>query len=192
MNFSSWDKLPIKQQITVFGVITILIAYLLYIFILEPQWTQIDTLKTQHQAEKQKVKVVEDFVRNHPDIEGYIFELDTKIVSTDKMLPDSPDISSFVLQMEQLAKDTGVELSYLKPGKTDNKQGYRELSVEMSVKGSFAGMMSFLRKTEEGARYMNIGTISTQISKDGLESKMLAKIYSHGVPTPPAPAAPKK
>lgn len=195
MNFSSWDKLPIKQQLGLFSVSIVLIAYLLYIFILEPQWTHIDELKKQYQVEEQKVKVIETFALAHPDMDGYLFELDNKIIAVDKLLPDTPEVSSFVLQVEQLAQESGVELSYIKPGKVDNKQGYREIAVELSIKGTFPGMMSFLHKTEGGSRFITIGTISTQIGAKGLESKMLAKIYSHGVaaapaatpaPTPPA------
>lgn len=184
MNFLSWDKLQAKQKIAVFGISILVITYLFYSFLLVPEWTRINGLKAQCTTEKQQVKIVEDFVRVHPSPEEYLLELDNKIIEVNKMLPDNPDVSNFLLQVEQLATESGLELIYLKPGKIDNKQGYREIVMEFSIKGNFPGIMNFLHKTENLSRFISITTISMQVGANSLESKIVAKIYSHGV-TPP-------
>ena len=192
MNFVSWDKLQVKHKVSLFGVALVLISYLLYDFLLVPQWTHIDELTAQYNVELQQVKVIEAFAAAHPILEQYILSLDSKIMQVDKMLPDNPEISSFLVQLEQLSRESDVQLSSLKPVKTTNKEGYREIEVEFAIKGRFPQIMSFLSKTENGSRFLSVTNIGMQLGKEGLESKMLAKIYSHGVPAAaPAPVAAK-
>ena len=185
MNFISWEKLQIRHKISLFTVSTFVVIYLLYYFLLVPQWARRDEVTAQYNRELQQVRVVETFVLAHPAPEQYLLELDNKIMQVDKMLPDNPEISNFLVQVEQLSQDCGVQLSYVKPTKTINKEGYREIEVEFAINGSFSHIMSFLSKAENGSRFINVNNIAMQLGKNGLESKLSATIYSHGVPTTP-------
>ena len=185
MNFVSWDKLQVKHKVSLFGISVGIAAYLAYIFLLLPEWTRIDELTAQYNTELQQVKVIENFAQAHPIPEQYLLELDSKIVQVDDMLPDTPEISNFLVQLEQLSRQCGVQLSYLKPTKTVNKVGYREIELEFSIHGSFPQIMNFLSKAENGSRFINVTNIAMQIGKNGLDSKLSAKIYSHGISVTP-------
>lgn len=185
MNLVSWDKLQVKHKVGLFGIGTVVVTYLAYIFLLLPEWTRIDELTAQYNTELQQVKVIEAFAQAHPAPEQHIIELDSKIMQADKMLPDNLEISSFLIEVEQLSRECGVQLSYLKPTKTVNKEGYREIEVELAINGSFSQIMNFLSKTENGSRFISVTNIGIQLGKSGLDSKLLAKIYSYGVPVAP-------
>lgn len=184
MKFSSWNKLQVKYKVSLFAFSAIVVTYLFYSFLLVPKWTLIDELKNQSTIEEQQVNAIESFVNTHPNPEEHLLEMDNKILEANKMLPDTPDLSSFLLQIEQLSTECGLRLAYLKPGKIENKQGYREITIEFSVKGNFAGIMKFLYKTESLSRFISITTINMQLGTTGLENKMVAKIYSYGITTP--------
>jgi len=181
-NVISWNELPVKRKVSLFGLGAIVIIYLAYIFLLLPEWARIDELTAQYNTELQQVKVIETFVLAQPAPEKYLLELDSKIMHVDKMLPDNPEVSSFLLQVEELSRECGVQLSYLKPTKIVNKEGYREIDVEFSIKGSFPHIMNFLSKTENGVRFISVTNIAMQLDKEGLISKLSAKIYSFGAP----------
>jgi len=185
MKFVSWDKLQVKHKVSVFGLSVILAAYFAYIFLLLPEWTRFDELTAQYKVEQQQVKVIEAFALAHPIPEQHLLELDNKIMQVDKLLPDSPEISNFLVELDVLSRECGVQLSYLKPIKVINKEGYREIEVEFSINGRFPQVMSFLSKAENGSRFINLTNIAMQLGKNGLESKLSAKIYSHGVSIAP-------
>jgi len=191
MNFSNWDKLPVKHKVTVFVVSVALVTYLLYDVVLSPQWARMDELAMQQNTELQKVKVVESFVLTHPNPEQYLVELDNKMIQIEKAFPENPDMSSFLVEIQQLAQDGGVQLGYLKAGKIDNKTGYQQLDVELAVVGDYLHIMDFLNRLENGSRFINVTNIAMQVGKDGLTSKLSAKIYSHNVPAAATPANPK-
>lgn len=182
MKFDSWEKLQVKYKIGALGISLVALIYVVYIFLLLPQWTRIDELSAQYNTELQQVKIIETFVVAHPNPEEYLLELDGKIFQANNLMPDHPEISSFLMQLEQLSRENGVQLGYLKLLKTTNKTGYQELDVEFSINGSFTQIMKFLNKTENGIRFIDISNIYMQLDKDGLTSKFTAKIYSYGVP----------
>jgi len=192
MKLISVDTLQTKHKVSLFAIGTVFAIYLFYDFLLVPRWTDIDTLRSQYQMESQQVKVIEAFALAHPNPEEHVTQLDTKIMAVNKMLPDQPEISTFLLQLEQLSKETGVQLSYLKPGKTTNKEGYREIDIEFSISGKFNNIMNFLRKTENETRFMNIHNLGIQLGKNGVETKLAAKIYSYGVTAAPVTGDKKK
>jgi len=185
MKFVSWDKLQVKHKVSLFGIGMVLAIYLAYVCLLLPEWTRMDELTAQYNIELQQVKVIETFAQAHPAPEQHLLELDSKIMQVDNMMPDNPEVSSFLVQVEQLSRDCGVQLSYLKPTKIVNKEGYREITVEFSINGKFPQVMNFLSKTEHGSRFINVTNIAMQLGKNGLESKMSAKIYSYGVSATP-------
>ena len=192
MNVVAWNKIQIKHKIGLFGLGAVLVTYLVYTFLLLPEWTRCDEVTAQYNTELQQVKVIQAFAQAHPNPEQYLLELDRKIMQVDKMLPENPEISSFLVQVEQLAQECGVQLNYLRPTKTVNKEGYREMEVEFSINGSFPQIMNFLSKTENGLRFISVTNIGIQLGKNGLDSKMSAKIYSYGLPAVPVTTNTKK
>ncbi|WP_378956333.1 type 4a pilus biogenesis protein PilO [Pelosinus sp. sgz500959] len=182
MSGTSWKKIQVKHKISFFVIASVLMIYLFYDFLLLPQWTRRDELKTQQNLEQQQVQVVQSFVLAHPNAEQYLTELDRKITQVDMMLPDTPDISRFLLDIEQLSQESGVQLGYFKPGKIITKEGYQEIDIEFSVSGNYMQTMNFLNKAENGLRFINVTSIGIRMEKNTLESKLTAKIYSYGVP----------
>lgn len=182
----------IREKISIFSIIVVLITYVFYDYVLAPQWTHIDELNGQYTSEQQQVKVIKNFVAAHPNQEAFLTELDNKLIHVANLFPDNPEISTALLQFEQLSRDCGVQLNYLKPTKITNreKEGYRDFELEFSINGTFAHNMDFLNKAEHGLRFANITSIAMQLNKKDLESKITAKVYSYGVPAAPASITP--
>jgi Tfp pilus assembly protein PilO len=179
----SWNKTPIKHKFFLFIISIVVISWAIYSFLLLPQWGEIDQLTAQYITERQQIQVIEDFLLVHPNPEQHVVELDNKLLYVNTMLPDNPEISSFLTQVEQLSRECGVQLGYIKPTKVTNKEDYREYEIEISLNGTFIQSMDFLNKFENNSRFTNVTTIAMLVEKSGLESKISAKVYSYGIPT---------
>jgi Tfp pilus assembly protein PilO len=179
----SWDKTPIKHKLFLFIISIVAISWAIYSFLLLPQWSEFDQLTAQYVTERQQIKVIEDFLLVHPNPEQYVVDLDHKLLYVDSLLPDNPEISSLLIQVEQLSRECGVQLGYVKPTMVTNKEGYREFEIEILLNGSFIQSMNFLNKFENNSRFTNVTTIAMLAGKNGLESKISAKVYSYGIPT---------
>jgi Tfp pilus assembly protein PilO len=178
----SGDKIPMKYKLFLFIIGIGATTWIIYIFLLLPQWGEIDQLTAQCLTKHQQIKAVEDFLLVYPNPEQHVVELDKKLLFVNTMLPDTPEISNFLIQVEQLSEKSGVQLSYVKPTKVTNKEAYLEYEIEILVNGTFVQSMNFLNSFENNFRFTNISTITMLAGKNDLESKLSARIYSYGIP----------
>jgi len=179
----SWNKTPIKHKLFLFIISIIATSWAIYSLLLLPQWGEIDQLTDQYITERQQIQFIEDFLLLYPNPEESVVELDNKLLYVNTMLPDTPEISGFITKAEQLSRECGVQLGYIKPTKITNKEGYREYEIEILLNGTFIQSMDFLNKFENNSRFINVTTIAMLVGNNGLESKLSAKIYSYGIPT---------
>ena len=181
MNSNAKDHSSVIYKISLFFIGIVLSSYLFYHFILLPKWLYINELTKQYHDYYQKVYIIEKFVQTHPNPEPYLVELDHKITQIDQLIPNTIDISSFFLQIEGLAQESGIQIDSFKPGKIENKEGYREITIEILLDGDFLQLMGFLNKIENLPRFTSITDIAMQFNNKKLISKVTAKIFSHGV-----------
>lgn len=176
----SLASLQEKHKIGLFAASLVVIAWLFYSYVLLPQNLRIAELKVQCQAGGQQVQLIEAYAAAHPDIEHYLNELDGKIGQVSKILPDNNNIRDFLVQAEQAAKESSVRLSQIKPGQAVNKNGYREIPVEIAVKGSYFQILEFANKLENGPRFNTITNISMRAQQGILDNTVSVIIYSYG------------
>ena len=157
-----------------------------------PQAARNNELRAQLEERRQQVSLVEKFALAHPEADKYLAELDQRQIMLDKMLPNNPNLSDFILQVERGARESGVQVSQLKPAVSVNKEGYREIPVEILIKGNFFQTAAFIKKLEDGQRFMLVQNLS-MLSKQGIiDSKLNISIYSHGNADPTQQPAPGK
>jgi type IV pilus assembly protein PilO len=166
-------------------------VWIFFLLLYLPQIARHNELRAQLQSQQQQVRTVEAFALAHPEADKYLSELERRQTMLNKMLPGSPDIGEFVLQVEQAAKETGVLVSQLKPSVPVNKEGYREIPVEILLKGNFFQTAAFLKKLEDGQRFSLVKTLSMQARQSILDCKINITVYAFGISPPPnAPAQP--
>ena len=195
-------NLPIKYKVIIqykgwlLGVGAILVTMLFYIGIVAPQRANIAVLAAQYQAEQQRVQVIETYAKQHPDSGAHLKELDQKLTQINVKLPDQPELGEFIKEIEQASKLSGMRLAEIKPAVAINKAGYREIPIEILLRGSFANLLEFVKAIESGKRFTSIATTNIQAKQGMLEVKLTMNIYSFGVvdepkqpsqnPAPPA------
>ncbi|MEN6413524.1 MAG: type 4a pilus biogenesis protein PilO [Veillonellales bacterium] len=186
-------KMNEKQKSAVFAVALLLLAALFYLVFFSPQHQRMLNLQNQYQTERQKVKSIEAFALVHPNIDQYLTELDGQFAQVEKQLPESLAIGDFLIQAEQVSQDSGVQLMHIKPLPVINKNGYREIPLEVVIKGKFSQTIAFLKKLEEISRFNAVTNMSVQSKQGILESKLTVILYSYGsTPAAGSPAAPAK
>lgn len=185
------SRLKTKYMVVLYSLALCSAVWIFFLLLYLPQTARSNELRAQLLAQQQQVKTVETFALAHPEADKYLSELDKRQAMLDKMLPAAPDIGDFVLQVERAAKETGVQVSQMKPSVPVNKEGYREIPVEILVKGNFFQTAAFLKKLEDGQRFSLVQTLSLQSRQSILDCKINATVYAFGISPPPnAPVQP--
>ena len=117
----SLTKLELKYKLTLFSLILIILNIIFYFFIYSPQSEEICTLNNQLELEQQQIKVIEDFISNHPDINAYDNELNSKLDKINKMIPENPDVSLFIDEISKIAIQSSIQINNITPGELVDK-----------------------------------------------------------------------
>jgi Tfp pilus assembly protein PilO len=150
-------------------------------FLLHPQEVRIAERTRQLSVEKQKVAVVESFILAHPDTDQYLAELQQSLTQSELALPGSLDTSKFIAQLEKDTRDSGIRLLNVKPTVvTDNKGGYREIPIEVSVEGQYFPTMAFLKKLEDGERFSLVSAFLMQQKQGLVATRLNLQIFCYG------------
>lgn len=178
----AWAKLSTKHKTMVFAGGLLLACWLYYAWIIKGQNEQLAALTARLQAEQQKLAVIQGFAYNHPDPAAFVAELNKKSLQAEAMLPDQPELGGLLAQVEQAAKACGLQLAEIKPAAAVAKAGYREIPVEIGIKGTFAQTAAFLKKLEDLPRFNSLAQVNMTARQGVLESKLVLTVYSYGVP----------
>lgn len=178
-----------RYLIALYLVSVIAVGIIVSSILLYPQEQRYNELARQLQQERQKVAVVENFVLAHPNVEQYLTDLQQSMNRAEKALPGTMEISAFLSQLEKDARTSGVKLSNVKPSAVANREGYREMPVELTVEGPFFATMSFVKRVEDGDRFTVPTGFMIQQKPNLLTTRLNLQIFSFGG-APPQPGAP--
>ena len=70
--------------------------------------------------------------------------LQEKYVLLQQKLPPGPEVGSFLLEVEQAARDSGVAIVQVRPREVQQEASWLQLPVELAARGSFQNMQLFL------------------------------------------------
>lgn len=182
---------PAKKKIAGSVLIMTGFAVLFWFAVIASQQDQISALKADLQREQQAVKRLEEYAKQHPQGDVYLAGLQQKISEVNSLLPDGGWMGRLLIQVDEAATGSGVELVSMKPQQVINGKGVRAYPFELVLRGSkqqFSGVLEFVVKLHSLTRYANIVSISTELQQNMLETKILLLAYSFGqVPDPAKP-----
>jgi type IV pilus assembly protein PilO len=161
-------------------VFTVMMAFVLwfYMYVLLPQELRITELKAAKMELERKNAVVQDFSKKHADTNTYLAEIDKKTAWVDAMLPNSAELGGFLTQLEQAAEASSVQLSEVKPGQNISKAGYQAVPIEVTIRGTFAQILSFLQRLDNAKRFTSVNNVSVKSQQGMLDGKLTIVIYS--------------
>ncbi|SDF08836.1 Pilus assembly protein, PilO [Sporolituus thermophilus DSM 23256] len=188
MNVDRLDKIGIKHKIILFMVAVIAALWLFGIFIFLPQQARRAELAAQYRLAREKLEQLEAFALAHPDADRYLAELGAKLGEAEKKLPNEPDVGGFLMEVERASRESGVHLLHVQPGLPANKNGYRQIPVEILVRGNYFQTLTFLNKLESAARFNSVVNMTMQSRGGSLESKLSVLIFSYGISPQPQAA----
>ncbi|MDD4601013.1 hypothetical protein SDC9_05996 [bioreactor metagenome] len=173
--------LQLKYKNYLFLVLIVFILWAFYFIILSPKIQRMSALENELQFEQQQVAMIETFALAHPNSDEYVSEVNRGATLVDQLLPNQPDVSAYLFQLNKVAYDCQVQVSHIKLGTVLNKNGYREIPIEIIIKGPYFQTLKFLDKIENLPRFAMVTNITTQSQQNILESKLTISLYSYGV-----------
>jgi Tfp pilus assembly protein PilO len=201
---SGTRKLSSSAQIALLVVGVIAVAALGYLFVLGPKRAAASDLESQiaaTQAQIDSYRASASTPQAPPPPPVDVAEL----FGLAKAMPDRTDMASIILELNRIAKDTGIAFDSIAPTAATNATGYQVIPIELGFQGNFYGLSDFLfrlrnlvvvrdGKLRANGRLFNVRSISFGEGRDSFPQvkatvKVEAFVLGEGEETAsPAPA----
>jgi len=112
---------------------------------------------------EQEVAELEEVRRNSPEIERQLLELS-------KRIPTQPEIPTLSVQIEEIARESGVTQISLIPGTPAPAPGGGDYTVQpitMSFEGTYEELLEFLRLADDLVRLMTVNNVAYRVAEEG-------------------------
>jgi len=194
------------RNLLILGALAIVLLVVgFYLLLLGPLLSRLDEADQQREEREarlaqlqQEVAELEEVRRNSPEIERQLLELS-------KRIPTQPEIPTLTVQIEGIARASGVTQVSLIPGTPTPPPGGGDFTVQpitMSFEGTYEELQEFLALTDDLVRLVTVNDVIYEEFEEGttaqpeieqmLRVEIEAEVYFQptGVPAGDAPAAP--
>lgn len=115
------------------------------------------------EATEDKIIQQQKIAKNLSKYKSEVKDMDERLGSVLRELPDKKEIEAFLRSISVLAVDTGLEVLEFTPQGEKREQYFASLPVFMRLEGSFHQLVTFFDEIAHLPRIVNIDTISVQI-----------------------------
>lgn len=195
-------KTPAKQlpQAAVIGIVVaavLVVGFLGWFLLVRPQGGKLDDLKGQTAEAQQKIDAYNQQVaaaRSAPKIEV------ADVYRLAKAMPDRTDMPDLVLELSQLARDTGIRFDSISPQPTALIGSYTVLPISVTFNGNFYNLADFLYRLrslvsvhggrlDATGRLFSVDTLTfneSALKFPQIQASLVidAFVYGTGVPSP--------
>ena len=152
--------LPLWQKVV--AVIVIVIVIIAGYFFLAWQPLQQDIESQQAQVEQQRIilKKNQKLAKDLPEKRAEFAKLKKQLKVALNMLPKKSQIPDLLESVTWAGKDSSLEFTRFIPKTESVKQIYAEVPVDISVKGTYRQLLTFLKRVGEMPRIVAIKNLS--------------------------------
>lgn len=151
---------PREQLIlVVVGCVVVLIA-LAFLLVL-PQFQKLGDLDAQLASAQQQVSTAKTLLAQREEIKNRAAETDAKWLRLANMVPESPDLPSLIIEVQDEAFDSGVQLQSMTPGALVASPSFQAVPISMNIIGTWSDTVDFLQglmKLDRGIRVVSFNS----------------------------------
>jgi Tfp pilus assembly protein PilO len=198
-------RIPATQMMIAAGVLALVVAGAAIFLLVVPQFAQLGDLETRRVAAEQTMSQTQATLAQLEQVKRGASETQAQLIRISNEVPDSPELPTLVLELQNAADSAGLDFQSIKPNTpVDMNIGYKEISIQMKLQGRWADVLDFLRRTQKmtrGVRMVSVellpaplatGSTATTPTPDtpiDLTTNLSMKVYVMALQSKPATAA---
>lgn len=157
------------RDFVLFTVFVVVLLSVGFFFLLEkPRLDSIARIK-QEQEEALKLKqTAEQTLTRLKAARKESAEIEARLIRLSKKMPEDPELASLIVEVQELAIQSGVGLISIKPNPPVQAGEYSELKLEMQIQGYFFDLVDFLYRVEKFPRETRVMSINAAAGPEGL------------------------
>ncbi len=159
MNLSPRNKLMVVVALAVL-LVAALVAGLVV-----PAAGRIGTLRDQIETAKADAEAARTLVERRREIRDRAAATDARALQLAVAVPENPDLPSLIIDLQDLASDSGVFLRSLQPGQIISSEAspHVAMPISLQVEGTWADVVDFLQQLRRLPRQLRITDVAAGV-----------------------------
>ena len=153
-----------NRNILILGLLVILLLVVGYYFLLlGPLLNRLDERALERSDKEAQLANLQQDVAELEQVRRNAPELERQILEYSKRIPEEPEIPTLVVQIEEIARASGVTQLSIVPGTPGSPPGggnYSVLPITMIFEGTYEELQDFARRTDNLARLVTINNVT--------------------------------
>lgn len=149
-------KLSPRDEIIVGVVAILLVVVALSMLLVRPQLARLGEIATQKQQEESKVRNAQAELELLKAAKGEALGVQADLLRVGNQVPDSPQLPSLVVEIQDLANEAGISFVSIKPGDMVASGGYTTLPIDLELRGAFFDVVDFIYRLEHLTRQVRV------------------------------------
>ncbi|MDO8964717.1 MAG: type 4a pilus biogenesis protein PilO [Coriobacteriia bacterium] len=155
-------KLTSMQKV-IFAIagIVIVCAGAIALFIV-PMFTEIATLDGELVIARQQKEQALALLAQLEQAKVRASETQSELLRIATQMPDSPQLPSLIIEMQEIASAAGMEISVFSPvapGSTPNDAGFVEIQMNATMLGTYSDLIDYVRRLHKSARLIRVASV---------------------------------
>ena len=168
------NQSSLRKSAAVLAMVFLLFMGILFSYIM-PCRERLQALEAQTRQQEEKNEQLEQYgLQEQPSRR---LALQEKYVRLQAKLPSGPEVGSFLLELEQAARDSGVSIVQVRPREAKQEAAWLQLPVELTARGSFQNMQLFLTFLGRLNRLAVLQSLVLQEQQEAVQAKLTITIY---------------
>lgn len=195
-------KLSSKSALIIAVAVLVVAALALAAFLVYPKWQELQDLDTQIQTAQAEIDQSKTLLEQRQAVKAQATQTDAELLRLTNQLPESPELPSFIIQLQDTANEAGVEFVALTPEDPVQNSGYSAVPLTLQINGAWADIIDYLQRISKMTRQVRIvGYTASPASAESATSSIqktsvavdievytLAPTQTSGGTPPPPPA----
>ncbi len=146
-----------------FLLLFVVLGYVAYSYFYAPLWQQNLELRDKLEKESVRLRTLIELYRYTPTLEAKKELYQERISLLDKVLAADTETPTFLVEMEQVAKNYGVTITSISnPSAPAQADGNTVSGFQMTVAGDYFKVLSFLRALYYFPRIVDVSALSIE------------------------------
>jgi len=189
-------KLSYGNKLILAGAVAVLLAVLVLVLLVLPEFQQLRTYDDQIAAADQAISQAQTLLAQRQEIKARSAETEAKRIRLANQMPETPELPSLIIELQDTVNEAGLEFASLAPSEPVKAEaGYSEITMAMLVRGTWQDTVDLLQRLPRLTRQIRIVGFSTAVQpaeseEDDpttiVETNMTIRVYT--MPSEMAPA----
>ncbi len=197
-------KISMRDQLVLTAVALVVVLGIVVGFLVVPQFSKLAGLDQEIQDAEADVAVQQALLEQREGMKDQAAETDAKALKLGGLVPDSPDLPSLIIELQDIAFASGVKLTAITPSEPviAPTGTYLAIPLDLTVQGTWTDSVDYLQRIPRLTRGIRTVEFSSNVlDANDLDDvspysvQTLIKLEAYATPsvatsgtTPPAPA----